>query len=63
MNVPPNEVDIAVESRLMDLGAIPLATLRQLNGTEFNRTLRYVVEQTGTPRLAKGGSCSNLGFD
>jgi hypothetical protein len=50
MNTFPRDVEPGVESQLVDLGAVPLAVLRELDGTAIRRSLLHVVEQTGYPR-------------
>lgn len=40
------EVPPTVESPLVDLCAVPLAALRQMNSALFDSSLRHVVDQT-----------------
>lgn len=44
-----------IESELIDLGAISMTTLRELDGTVFRRALRHVTEQTARPQVTVGG--------
>jgi hypothetical protein len=52
-----------IRSELVRLDEVPLKMLRTLDGDELQRSLQVVVGQTASPRMAKGGSCSMLGFD
>jgi hypothetical protein len=59
---PTSEPDGYIESEVLDLNGVSLAKLRTLGGAKFNRALQHAVDQAGTPRFAKGGSCSSADF-
>lgn len=42
-----------VESKLVDVGPIPLRVLRRLNDPVLHRALRHVVEQTKIVRVVE----------
>lgn len=54
----PAPVEPAVESPLVDLGAVPLSVLRQLGGALIERSMRYVVTEAGFVRVSadQGGA-------
>jgi FXSXX-COOH protein len=45
-----------VESELIDLGAVSMTTLRELDDTAFRAALRHVVQQAAHPRVTSGGT-------
>jgi hypothetical protein len=49
------EKELGVESELIDLGAISMTALRELDDTAFRKALRHVTRQTAQPRVAAGG--------
>lgn len=49
-----------VESELIDLGAVSLTVLRELDGTVFRQALRHVMQQTAHQRVTTGGSRERL---
>jgi len=51
----PAPVEPAVESSLVDLGAVPLSVLRQLGGTLLEGSIRYVVTEAGFVRISADG--------
>jgi FXSXX-COOH protein len=46
MSASPTELESNLESSVIDVGAIPLAALRTLDGAVVRRSLRHVVERT-----------------
>lgn len=52
MDSLPKGVEPGVESLLVDLGAVPLALLRQLDGTALRRSLGHAVEQATYVRVS-----------
>jgi FXSXX-COOH protein len=65
MNSIPVDAEPDVESELVDLGAVPLTVLRELDHAALHRAMRRVVERTralrviravAMPKAAAGGS-------
>lgn len=44
-----------IESELIDLGAVSMTTLRELDHTVFRQALRHVMQQTTYPQVTAGG--------
>ena len=53
-----SDVEAGVESQLVDLGAVPLAVLRELDGTMLHRSLAHVLEQVRYGRVSADGGGS-----
>jgi FXSXX-COOH protein len=50
-------VESGIESQLIDLGAVSMTALRELDDTVFRQALRHVMQQTAHPQVtASGGS-------
>jgi hypothetical protein len=49
-----------VESELIDLSAVSMTTLRELNDTAFRTALRHVVQQAAHPRVTSGGGTEDV---
>ena len=47
-----SDVEAGVESQLVDLGAVPLAVLRELDDTMLHRSLSHVLEQARYVRVS-----------
>ncbi|HWR48411.1 MAG TPA: hypothetical protein VN327_12500 [Pseudonocardiaceae bacterium] len=45
-----------VESELIDLGAVSMTVLRELDDTVFRQALRHVMKQTAHPQVTASGS-------
>ena len=43
-----------VESELIDLGAVSMTVLRELDDPVFRQALRHVMQQTAHPRVCSG---------
>lgn len=52
------DTESGIESELIDLGAVSMTTLRELDDTVFKRALRHVMEQAAHPQVTVGGSSS-----
>ncbi|MGH3899077.1 MAG: hypothetical protein ACRDTA_12690 [Pseudonocardiaceae bacterium] len=50
-----------IESELIDLGAISMTALRQVDDTAFRRALRHVMEQAAHPHVTVGGGSGGGG--
>ena len=48
------DMELGVESELIDLGAISMTVLRELDDTVFRQALRHVMQQTAHPRVSSG---------
>jgi len=44
-----------IESELIDLGAVSMTVLRELDDMVFRQALRDVMKQTSHPRVTAGG--------
>jgi len=55
MNSFPSGVEPGVDSLLVDLGAVPLAVLRKLDGDVLRRSLGHAIEQTRYVRVSTDG--------
>jgi hypothetical protein len=53
----PMDAEPGVESQLVDLSAVPLAVLRNLDGTAMRRSLVHVVEQLRYTRVSAEQEC------
>jgi FXSXX-COOH protein len=54
------EMELGVESELIDLGAISMTALRELDDTAFRKALRHVTRQAAHPREASIGSSNRV---
>ncbi|MGH3974579.1 MAG: hypothetical protein ACRDS9_14805 [Pseudonocardiaceae bacterium] len=50
------DIETGVESELIDLGAVSMTTLRELDDTVFRQALRHVMQQTAHPQVTVGGN-------
>jgi FXSXX-COOH protein len=48
------DVESGVESELIDLGAVSLTVLRELDDTVLRQALRHVMQQTAHPQVTTG---------
>jgi len=46
------DMESGVESELVDLGAVSMTMLRELDGTVLRQALRHVMQQTAHPLTA-----------
>lgn len=44
-----------IESELIDLGAVSMTVLRELDDTALRQALRHVMHRTARPQVAAGG--------
>ena len=51
-------MESGVESELIDLGAVSMTALRELDDTVFRQALQHVMHQTTHPRVTAGGGGS-----
>jgi hypothetical protein len=49
------DTEFGVESELIDLSAVSMMVLRELDDTMFRHALRHVIQQTAQPRPNVGG--------
>ncbi|MDS0137279.1 MULTISPECIES: hypothetical protein [unclassified Amycolatopsis] len=56
MQVPTWAGDAGIESKLLDLGEVPLSRLRTLDGTELQSSLRYAAERVSYIPVTASGS-------
>jgi hypothetical protein len=49
-------MESGIESQLIDLGAVSMTVLRELDDTVFRRSLRHVMQQTAHPQVTASGS-------
>jgi len=50
------DMESGVESELIDLGAVSITTLRELDDTVFKKALQHVMQQTANPQVTASGS-------
>jgi FXSXX-COOH protein len=48
------DMESGVESELIDLGAVSMTALRELDDRVFRQALRHVMQQTEHPRVSSG---------
>lgn len=56
MNQFPADLESGIESELIDLSAISMTALRDLDGTLVERALRHVMQRAAHPRVSRGSS-------
>src|SRR3981081_589176 len=56
MNSIPVDAEPDVESELVDLGAVPLTVLRELDHAALHRAMRRVVERTRALRVIRASN-------
>lgn len=56
MDSSSTDMESGVESELIDLGAVSMTALRELDDTVFRQALRHVMEQTARPQVTANGS-------
>lgn len=44
-----------LESELVDLGAVSMTALRELDDTVFRQAMQHAIKQTSHPRVTAGG--------
>ena len=49
------DMESDIESELIDLGAVSMTVLRELDDMVFRQALRDVMKQTSHPRVTAGG--------
>lgn len=49
-------MELGVESELIDLGAVSMTALRELDDTVLRQALRHVMQQTAHPQVTASGS-------
>lgn len=57
------DMESSVESELIDLGAVSMTALRELDDTMFRQALRHVVQQTARPQVTAGGNTERARVD
>ena len=50
------ETQPGVESQLIDLGAVTMTALREVDDPVLRKALRDVLQQTANPRVSRGSS-------
>jgi FXSXX-COOH protein len=50
-----------IESELIDLGAVSMTALRELDDTVFRQALRHVMQQTAHPQVIAGSTGDGTG--
>lgn len=50
-----------LESELIDLGAVSMTALRELDDTMFRQALQHVMRQTAHPRVIASGGGGSTG--
>ncbi len=50
-----------LESELIDLGAVSMTALRELDDTMFRQALQHVMQETAHPRVIASGSGGGTG--
>jgi FXSXX-COOH protein len=48
------DVETGIESELIDLDAVPMTALRELEDTVLRQALRHVMQQTAHPQVTAG---------
>ena len=61
MDLFSTDVELGVESELIDLGAVSMTVLRELDGTVFRQALRHVMQQTARPQVIAGSTGDGTG--
>jgi hypothetical protein len=54
------DMESDVESELIDLSAISMTALRELNGTVFEQALQHVMQQTVHPQATVGSEAERV---
>jgi hypothetical protein len=54
------DMESGVESELIDLGAVSMTVLRELDDTMFRQALRHVMQQTAHPLAAQNDETSQV---
>jgi FXSXX-COOH protein len=55
------DTESGVESELIDLGAVSMTALRELDDTAFRAALRHVMQQAAHPRVTSAGGSGTDG--
>jgi hypothetical protein len=54
------DMEPGVESELIDLGAVSMTMLRELDGTALRQALRHVMQQTTHPLTATNSEATRI---
>ncbi len=60
MNSFSADLETGVESELIDLGAVSLTVLRELDDTVLRQALRHVMQQTAHPLTATNDEATRV---
>jgi hypothetical protein len=63
MNQFPVDMEPDIESELIDLDAISMAALRDLDGVIVERAMRHVMHRTSHPQVTVGGGSDGERID
>lgn len=61
MNQFSADTESGIDSELIDLGAISMTALRELNDPMFKKALRQVMQQASHPQVTIGGGSGGGG--
>lgn len=57
------DMELGIESQLIDLSAVSMTVLRELDNTVFRQALQHVMQQTAYPQVTASGSGPNGSTD